>query len=204
MIASLIEKIATEVRHLSRSEIREVEEYFRPGQKGSSAMPHKRNPIASENMCGISRIVRSYALAAYENNILWHERDISHSSAERIMFVEATTLVHYMLKRYTGVIKNLVVNEKRMLANIYLTNKVIFSGRVVSLLINKGLSREDSYDAVQKIAMEAYDNNLDFQELLKKSAVTKYLSNVEIDSCFELDYYLRNIDTIYNRLKLGE
>lgn len=204
MIASLIEKIATEVRHLSRSEIREVEEYFKPGQKGSSAMPHKRNPIASENMCGISRIVRSYALAAYENNNLWHERDISHSSAERIMFVEATTLVHYMLKRYTGVIKNLLVNEKRMLFNIYLTNKVIFSGRVVSLLIQKGLSRETSYDMVQTIALKAYDNNLDFQELLKESEITKYLSDIEIDSCFEINYYLRNIDTIYKRLKLGD
>ena len=126
-------------------------------------MPHKRNPIASENMCGISRIVRSYALAAYENNNLWHERDISHSSAERIMFVEATTLVHYMLKRYTGVIKNLLVNEKRMLFNIYLTNKVIFSGRVVSLLIQKGLSRETSYDMVQTIALKLMTTILIFR-----------------------------------------
>lgn len=204
LIASLIEKVATEVRNLSRSEIGEVEEYFETTQKGSSAMPHKKNPIASENMCGLSRIVRAYAIAAYDNNILWHERDISHSSAERIMFVEGTTLVHYMLKRYTGVIKNLKVNEKRMYENIYLTRKVIFSGRVMSSLINKGLSREESYDLVQKLALKAFEEKLDFQTLVKESPITNYLTDAEIDSCFTLDYYLRNIDNIYKRLNLGE
>lgn len=204
LIASLIEKIATEVRSLSRTEIGEVEEHFAPTQKGSSAMPHKKNPIASENMCGVSRIVRALASAAYENNILWHERDISHSSAERIMFQEATTLVHYMLKRYAGVLKNLKVNEKRMLENINLTGKLIFSGRVVSALIGKGLSREDSYDMVQRIAFKAASENLDFEELLKASEAAQHLTEEEIASCFSLEHYLRNVDKIYDRLDLGD
>ncbi|MDD3999314.1 MAG: adenylosuccinate lyase [Bacilli bacterium] len=203
LIASFLEKIATEVRHLSRTEVGEVEEYFSKGQKGSSAMPHKKNPIASENICGLSRIVRSFALAASENNILWHERDISHSSAERIMFVEATTLLHYMLIRYTGVIKNLVINLEKVETNIKLTNKIIFSGRVVSLLIDKGLSREESYDFIQKQALIATNSQLDFQELISKSEISKILSQTEIDSCFAYDYYLKNIDKIYERLKIG-
>lgn len=204
LIASLIEKVATEVRSLSRTEIGEVEEYFAATQKGSSAMPHKKNPVASENMCGLSRIVRAFAGAAYENNILWHERDISHSSAERIMFQEGTTLVHYMLKRYAGVIRNLKVNEERIKKNIYLTGKLVFSGRVVSALIEKGLSREESYDLVQGLAFKAASENIDFEKLLKESEVAGYLDDAEIAACFSLDHYLRNVDAIYKRFALGD
>ncbi|NLD26926.1 MAG: adenylosuccinate lyase [Acholeplasmataceae bacterium] len=203
LIASLIEKIATEIRHLSRTEVREVEEYFAANQKGSSAMPHKRNPITSENMCGLARVVRSYALTTYENNILWHERDISHSSTERIILADATTLIHYMLTRYAKVLEQLVVYEERMYKNIYLTNGLIFSGNLVGLLIKKGLSREAGYDLIQKYALEADQNDLDFRKLILASEVRKYANPEEIESCFKIDYYLRNIDKIYTRMNLG-
>jgi adenylosuccinate lyase len=203
LIASMLEKIATEIRHLSRSEIREVEEYFSENQKGSSAMPHKKNPISSENTCGLSRIIRSYAIAAYENNILWHERDISHSSAERIILPDATTLIHYLLTRYSKVLKQLVVNEGRMLKNIYLTNNLIFSGNLVNLLINKGLSREESYDLTQKYALEANQKDLDFRKLILESDINKYATLEEIEDCFNIVHYLRNIDKIYRRMNLG-
>jgi adenylosuccinate lyase len=203
LIASMLEKIATEVRHLSRTEVREVEEFFDINQKGSSAMPHKRNPISSENICGLSRVVRSFVTAAYDNNILWHERDISHSSAERIILADATTLIHYMLRRYTNTIKKLTVFPERMLINIKKTNNVIFSGRVVSMLIDKGHSREFSYDLVQKHAIKSYNEDLDFKELMLKSEVTNYASSDEINSCFNYEYYLRNVTQIFNRLNLG-
>ena len=203
MIASLIEKIATEIRHLSRTEVREVEEYFDTNQKGSSAMPHKRNPIASENACGLSRLIRSYVLTCYENNILWHERDISHSSNERIILADASTLVYYLLTRYSKVIKQLIVNEEQMLKNIGLTKNLIFSGNLVNLLIKKGLSREESYDLVQKHALEASYKNLDFKDIILKSEITNYASGDEIYNCFEKEYYLRNVDAIYKRLELG-
>ena len=199
-IASTIEKIATEVRHLSRSEVHEVEEHFADGQKGSSAMPHKRNPIASENMCGCARIMRSYVEVALENNILWHERDISHSSAERIMLTDATTLLDYMLVRYTKVIKELVVYPQNMHRNIKLTNNIVFSGRVLATLIEQGLSREEAYDLIQPLTFKAYDENIDFRDVLLTSKVRGILREDEIDECFNVDFYLRNVEYIYERV----
>ena len=199
-IASTIEKIAIEVRHLSRSEVHEVEENFSDGQKGSSAMPHKRNPIASENMCGCARILRSYVNVALENNILWHERDISHSSAERIMLADATTLIDYMLVRYTSVIRDLVVFPRRMMENINLNFNIVFSGRVLSVLIDRGLSRDEAYDLIQTLTFRAYDEQIDFRKLLKTSKVRGILDEQEIDDCFNVDYYLRNVEYIYERV----
>lgn len=204
MIATTLEEIAIEVRSLSRTEIHEVEENFTPGQKGSSAMPHKRNPIASENICGCARVVRSYTTVGYENNALWHERDISHSSAERIVLADSVTLTDYMLNRYTKVLKNLVVYENRMYDNIFITKGVIFSGRIVSLLITKGLSRESSYDLVQPICMNAYDEGIQFKDLLLESDALKYLTKEEIESCFTMDYYMKEVSTIYKRLGMEE
>ncbi len=205
LIASELEKMAFEVRNLQRTEVHEAEEAFSKGQKGSSAMPHKRNPISSENICGCARVIRGYMQTFYENIALWHERDISHSSTERIILPDATCLLDYMLNRFKGVLENLVVYPDKMKADIYMTNKVIFAQRVLYALISKGLVRETAYDTVQPIAMEAYNNNLDYQELLKKNEnVTKYLSNEEIDSCFTLDYYFKEVGYIYKRLGLED
>ena len=203
-LSSLVEKMAFEVRNLSRTEVREVEEYFDRGQKGSSAMPHKRNPIASENMCGCARVMRGYLQAVMENNSLWHERDISHSSAERIAVSDATTLIDYMLTRYTKVLDKLTVFKQRMLKNIEATNGLVFSSRVLTKLIDKGLSREQAYDLIQPLAFDSLDNEVSFIEILKKSDVTKYLSENEINDCFDLKYYLKNTDYIYQRLNIGE
>lgn len=200
LIASLLEKIATEVRLLSQSEIREAEEYFSPGQKGSSAMPHKRNPVASENIIGCARLMRSYINPMIESNALWHERDISHSSVDRVILKDATTLLHYMLKRYVGVIKNLTVFPDKMLKNIELTNGVVYSSRVLEALIRKGLSREEAYDLIQPLAFEAFAKNVSFRELLQQSPAADILIPREIDACFEAAYFLRNVDTIYRRL----
>ncbi|MBP5551282.1 MAG: adenylosuccinate lyase [Bacilli bacterium] len=203
LIASSLEKIATEVRNLQRSEIHEVEEAFASGQKGSSAMPHKRNPISSENICGCARVMRGYVIPAYEDISLWGERDISHSSVERIILPDSTILLDYMLNRFKDVLANLVVYEDNMLANIYKTNGVIFSQRVMSALIAKGLSREEAYDTIQKIAMESFNNKVDFKTLLlNNDLVTNSLTKAEIDDCFTLDYYFKNIDVIYKRCGL--
>lgn len=205
VIASCLEQMATEIRNLQRTEVHEAEEAFRKGQKGSSAMPHKRNPIGSENICGCARVMRGYMATAYENVALWHERDISHSSTERIILPDATSLLDYMLNRFSNIIKNLVVYPDKMLADIYMTNKVIFAQRVMNALINKGLVREEAYDLVQPIAMEAYNNNLDYEELLKKNAkVSHYLTNDELEDCFTLDYYYKNVDYIYNKVGIKE
>lgn len=201
LIGSTMEKIAIEIRHLQRTEVREAEEAFAKGQKGSSAMPHKRNPIGSENICGCSRILRGYMLAAYENIPLWHERDISHSSAERIYFGDATTLLDYMLSRQCRILENLTVFPDKMLEDINLTSKVIFAQRVMTKLIDKGLTREAAYDLVQPIAMQAWTNHQDYQELLQHhSSVMKLLTNEELNSCFTLDYYFKEVDTIYKRV----
>lgn len=201
LIASTLEQMALEIRNLQRTEVSEVEESFGNKQKGSSAMPHKRNPISSENICGCSRVMRGYMTTFYENIALWHERDISHSCTERIILPDATCLLDYMLTRFKGILENLVVYEDKMLSNIYLTKKVIFAQRVMNLLINKGLVREEAYDMVQPIAMNALSNNLDYQELLKNSKeVEKYLSNEEIDTCFTLDYYLTQVEFIYKKV----
>ena len=201
LIAATLEQMAFEVRNLQRTEVREVEEAFRKGQKGSSAMPHKRNPISSENICGCARVMRGYMVTAYENVALWHERDISHSSTERIVLPDATELLDYMLTRFKGILENLVVYPETMLANIYRTRGVIFAQRVMNALIAKGLSREAAYDTVQPIAMEAWTNNKDYKTLLEASAdVMGRLSQEELDGCFTLDYYFKNVDGIFSRV----
>lgn len=201
LMGGTLEKIAVEIRHLQRTEVREAEEFFRKGQKGSSAMPHKRNPISSENIAGCSRVLRGYMVASYENVPLWHERDISHSSVERIIMPDAIMLLDYMLNRYKRVLDNLTVFEDRMLENIYLTNGVIFSQRVLTKLIDAGLSRELAYDTVQPIAMNAWENGLQYKDLLlENKIVTKYLNKEEIEDAFNIDYFLRNVEVIYKRV----
>lgn len=205
VIASSLEQMAFEIRNLQRTEVHEAEEAFSKGQKGSSAMPHKRNPISSENICGCARVMRGYMATAYENVALWHERDISHSSTERIILPDATMLLDYMLNRFKGILENLVVYPENMLKNIYMTNKVIFAQRVMNALINKGLVREAAYDLVQPIAMKAYNEGKDYEELLSNNEeVMKHLSKEELDSCFTLDYYFKNIQYIYDRVGIRE
>ena len=201
LVAATLEQMAFEVRNLQRTEVREVEEAFGKGQKGSSAMPHKRNPISSENICGCARVMRGYMATAYENVALWHERDISHSSTERIVLPDATELLDYMLTRFKGILENLVVYPENMLSNIYRTRGVIFAQRVMNALIAKGLSREQAYDTVQPIAMEAWTQNKDYKSLLEASpAVMEKISREELDSCFTLDYYFKNVDEIFRRV----
>lgn len=203
LIASSLEKIAVEFRHLQRTEVRETEEGFASGQKGSSVMPHKRNPISFENISGLSRLMRGYMISAYENIPLWHERDISHSSVERIIFPDATILLDYLLARMTGLLKNLKVDDVRMLENIHQTHGVIFAQRVMNALIEKGLSREAAYDAVQPLAMTAWTHHTDFKPLLIQSeSITSHLSVAEIEACFTLDYYLATVDALYARIGL--
>lgn len=201
LIASTMEQMAIEVRHWQRTELREAEEAFGKGQKGSSAMPHKRNPIGSENMCGCARILRGYMVSSYENIPLWHERDISHSSAERIMLPDATILLDYMLNRFGNILENLVVFPENMLKNIYLTHKVIFAQRVMTALINKGFSREKAYDLVQPIAMKAWFEALDYKELLLQNPeVMAQFTPEELDQCFTLEYYLKQVPAIFERV----
>ncbi len=201
LIASTMEQMAIEVRHWQRTELREAEEAFGKGQKGSSAMPHKRNPIGSENMCGCARILRGYMVSAYENIPLWHERDISHSSAERIMLPDATILLDYMLNRFGNILENLVVFPENMLKNIYLTHKVIFAQRVMTALINKGFSRESAYDLVQPIAMKAWFEGQDYKELLSQNeTVMTNFTPEELDQCFTLEYYLKQVPAIFERV----
>ncbi len=203
IIASTLEQMAFEVRNLQRTEVREVEEAFRKGQKGSSAMPHKRNPISSENICGCARVMRGYMTASSENVALWHERDISHSSTERIILPDATELLDYMLNRFMGILDNLVVYPERMMFNIYQTKGVIFAQRVMNALIGKGLSREEAYDTVQPVAMKAWTEGLDYLTLLKDNEkVCGLLSNEELESCFTLEYYFKNVDYIFGRVGL--
>ena len=201
VIASSIEQMAMEIRNLQRTEVHEVEESFGKGQKGSSAMPHKRNPISSENMCGCARVMRGYMATFYENVALWHERDISHSATERIILPDATMLLDYMLNRFRGILENLVVFEDVMKENIYRTRKVIFAQRVMNALIERGFSREQAYDTVQPIAMRAMSERADYQELLAESPeVMAVLTRAELDECFTLEYYLKNVDFIFDRV----
>ena len=203
LIGASLEQMALEVRNLQRTEVHEVEESFGKGQKGSSAMPHKRNPVSSENICGCARVLRGYMVTAYENVALWHERDISHSATERIIMPDATILLDYMLNRMKGILENLVVFEDQMLANIYKTNGVIFAQRVMNALIDKGFVREKAYDTVQPIAMRAMAERKPYQELLKEDPVVMgALTEEELDNCFTLDYYFKNIDHIYKRNNL--
>ena len=203
LVGASLEQMALEIRNLQRTEVHEVEESFGKGQKGSSAMPHKRNPVSSENICGCARVLRGYMATAYENVALWHERDISHSATERIIMPDATILLDYMLNRMKGILENLVVFQEQMIANIYKTNGVIFAQRVMNALIDKGFVREKAYDTVQPIAMRAMAEGKSYQELLKEDkTIAENLSPEELDSCFTLDYYFKNIDHIYKRNKL--
>jgi adenylosuccinate lyase len=203
LIASSLEKMAMEIRHLQRTEVREVEEYFNKGQKGSSAMPHKRNPISSENICGCSRVMRGYMLTSFEDIPLWHERDISHSAAERIISADSTELLDYMLVRFNKVIDNLTVFEDNMLKNIYITNGVIFSQRFMLKLVEKGLSREKAYDTVQPLAIKSWEENIQFRELMQNNETVKsILSNEDIEDCFALEHHLKNVDVILKRCNI--
>lgn len=203
LIGASLEQMALEVRNLQRTEVHEVEESFGKGQKGSSAMPHKRNPVSSENICGCARVLRGYMVTAYENVALWHERDISHSATERIIMPDATILLDYMLNRMKGILENIVVFEDQMINNIYKTNGVIFAQRVMNALIDKGFAREKAYDTVQPIAMKAMQENKPYKDLLKQDeTVMNHLSEDELEACFTLDYYFKNIDHIYKRNNL--
>src|SRR3954471_7920321 len=203
VIASSIERLATEIRHLQRTEVLEAEEYFSPGQKGSSAMPHKRNPVLTENLTGLARMVRSYALPAMESVALWHERDISHSSVERFIGPDATVTLDFALARLTGVIDKLLVYPERMQKNLDRMGGLVHSQRVLLALTQAGASREDSYRLVQKSAMKVWqsDGNLSLLELLKGDGeVTALLSPAQIEANFDLDYHYRQIDTIFGRV----
>lgn len=201
LIASVIEQFATEIRHLQRTEVLEVEEGFGKNQKGSSAMPHKKNPVLSENLCGLARVVRANSIVALENIPLWHERDISHSSAERIIFPDSLTLVDFMLYRFKSVVQNLVVHEKNMLKNTDKFGGIVFSQKVLLKLIEKGLTREEAYRLVQRNALEAFNNDGDFRiNLLNDKDVTKLLTPVEIDEIFNKEEFLKNINEIYSRI----
>lgn len=204
LVATSIEKFATEIRGLQKSETREVEEFFSKGQKGSSAMPHKRNPIGSENMVGLSRLIRGYMMTAYENVALWHERDISHSSAERVILPDATIALNYMLNRFGNIVKNLTVFPENMKRNMDSTLGLIYSQRVLLALIDKGLARETAYDTVQPLAMQAWESQTAFRTFVDADEqVTSLLSKEELDDCFDYNYHIGHVDMIFERLGLN-
>ena len=201
VIASSMERLVTEIRHLQRTEVKEVEEFFSPGQKGSSAMPHKRNPVLSENLTGLARMIRAYAVPAMENVALWHERDISHSSVERMIGPDATITLDFALNRLAGLIEQLVVYPENMKRNLEMFGGLVHSERVLLALARKGMAREDAYRLVQRNAMKTWDAGADFQQSLKADAdVAKLLSAKEIDACFDLGHHLANVDTIFARV----
>ncbi|MEC6748338.1 adenylosuccinate lyase [Marinilactibacillus sp. XAAS-LB27] len=205
LIATSVEKFATEIRGLQKSETREVEEGFAKGQKGSSAMPHKRNPIGSENMAGLARVIRGHMVTAYENVTLWHERDISHSSAERIILPDSTTLLNYMLNRFSNIVRNLTVFPENMKRNMNATLGLIYSQRVLLKLIDKGLSREAAYDLVQPLTAIAWDEQKAFRTLVEQDeTVMSHLSGEEVEEAFDYNYHLKNVDEIFERVGLGE
>lgn len=201
LIGTSLEEFATEIRALQRSEIHEVEEHFNKGQKGSSAMPHKRNPIGSENICGLARVLRGYVQTSYENIALWHERDISHSSAERIILADSTELLDYMLNRFTNILANLTVFPDRMKENMNLTYGLIYSQRVMLKLIDSGLTREEAYDLVQPLTAMAWDQRVQFKPLVENNpTISNKLTQKQIDDAFDYNYHLRNIDEIFQRI----
>lgn len=202
IIASTIEKMAVEIRHLQRTEVLEAEEPFKPGQKGSSAMPHKRNPIISERMCGQARVIRANAMVAFENNALWHERDISHSSAERVILPDSTVLLDYMLYKWADLMDGLLVYPEQMERNLWSSHGLVFSQSVLLKLIDKGLSREEAYRVVQTSAMQAWQERSSFKELLARDeSVKNHLSPEELESCFDPSSYLKNIGVVFERLE---
>jgi adenylosuccinate lyase len=199
--ASTLEQQATEVRHLQRTEVREAEEPFTAGQKGSSAMPHKRNPILSENLTGLSRLVRSYAVAALEDVPLWHERDISHSSVERVIGPDATLALDFGLHRFANMIDGLRVYPERMRENLELTGGLQEAQRVLLALVDRGVARQEAYVYVQRNAMKVWEERVDFRTALKRDAdVRRALSESEVDACFALEYHLKHVDTIFQRV----
>jgi len=201
IVAGTIDKIATEIRHLQRTEVLEAEEFFSSGQKGSSAMPHKRNPVVSEQMCGLARIVRSNAFAALENMPLWHERDISHSSVERVIGPDSTILIHYMLRKMTKMMESLIVYPENMMRNLEKTEGLIFSQSVLLALVDKGITREEAYRLVQKNAMESWTRGKNFLKLLKKDKkIGELMTEPEIEKIFNLKAQFRNINTIFKRI----
>jgi len=202
ILGTTVEKIATEIRHLQRTEVLEAEEFFSPGQKGSSAMPHKRNPILSENLCGLARLLRGYLVPALENVALWHERDISHSSAERVIVPDATTVADFMLVRLEGLLKNLVVYPENMIKNFNLLRGLTFSQQVMLTLVEKGMIREEAYKIVQELAMKVWkDQNLNFKDLvLSDQRIRNFLTQEEIEHIFDVKYYLRYVDQIFERV----
>jgi adenylosuccinate lyase len=203
IIASSLDKFALNVRHWQRTEVREAQERFAKGQKGSSAMPHKRNPIISERICGLARVIRANSIVGLENVALWHERDISHSSAERVVLPDSSIGLDYILQKAIGLIDGLVVYPERMLENLGATKGLVFSGQLLLALTNKGLSRETAYELVQRNAMRVWDEGRDFQELVKADDDIKaQLAVAEIERIFSLDHYLRNVDQIYRRIGL--
>jgi len=203
LIGASLEKMAVEIRGLQKSEVREVEESFGSGQKGSSSMPHKRNPVGSENVTGCARLLRGYMVTAYENVALWHERDISHSSAERVIIPDATTILHYALDRFARIIENLVVYPENMLANMERTYGLYHSQRLLIKMIDAGMSRESAYDAVQPLAMQAWEEGRSFRQIVSASdAVTSRLSEEAIDDAFDPSYHLKNVDHIFDRVGL--
>ncbi|API88575.1 adenylosuccinate lyase [Marinilactibacillus sp. 15R] len=204
LIATSVEKFATEIRGLQKSETREVEEGFAKGQKGSSAMPHKRNPIGSENMAGLARVIRGHMITAYENVSLWHERDISHSSAERIILPDSTTLLNYMLNRFANIVRNLSVFPENMKRNMDATLGLIYSQRVLLKLIDKGLSREEAYDMVQPQTAVSWDEQKPFRQLvLEDKTIMSYLTKEDVEDAFDYNYHLKNVNEIFERVGLG-
>jgi adenylosuccinate lyase len=203
VIAASLEKFATEIRHLQRTEVLEAEEPFGKGQKGSSAMPHKRNPVICERICGLARLLRGNALVALENVSLWHERDISHSSTERIILPDSTIALDYMLNKFIEVISGLKVYPENMLRNLVKTKGLIFSQRVLLNLMDKGLTRHKAYDIVQRCAMKSWREGSDFKtNLIRDKEVSRYFNKKDLDKIFNLDYYLRNVNKIFSRLRL--
>ena len=204
LIAASLEKFATEIRSLQRTEVREVEEPFGEGQTGSSSMPHKRNPELSERVCGLARFIRGHVVTALENVVLWHERDISHSSAERLILPDSCLALDYILDLFTGVVNGLKVYPDRMWSNMESTRGLVFSQRLMLALVEKGLAREKAYKLVQEHAMKSWDQGGDFREMVKSDAeVTSYLSSEDLDSLFGYDYYLRYVDDVFKRLELS-
>lgn len=203
LIGSSMEEMATEIRSLQRTEIHEVEEHFAKGQKGSSAMPHKRNPIGSENICGCARLLRGYMVPAYEDIPLWHERDISHSSVERVVLPDVTSLIDYMLKRFGRILKNLDVFPKTMKKNMGKTLGLIYSGRVLLKLVNSGMSRESAYDLIQPYTAKCWAKQIPFRPLLEKDpTIQKQLTKKDLDDAFDYHWHLRHVDDIYKRIGL--
>jgi adenylosuccinate lyase len=199
-IGSSIERFSVEIRHLQRTEVREVMEGFTPGQKGSSAMPHKRNPILTENLCGLARLLRGYAQSCFENVALWHERDISHSSVERVAVPDGCIALDFMLRRFTGVVTNLVVSPERMMSNLEMTRGTVFSGHLLLALVDGGMTREDAYALVQKHALAAFDGGASLYDRAKQDAViTKTLPGDKLDAIFDLRRYLKEVDRIVFR-----